>query len=430
MRLHDIAFFIAFFFIVGIAAASVGLNVWLSILGAALIGLLLVSPRRYIAVFVLAAFVGFFYFNFSEAVRREYIPFGDSATFEGVVFREPRHGFSGQQLDVKLVGEYKGEVRIYTTVLPRYEFGDKIRFVGVVEKSPSGRLNTLSFPDISVIGKDNEGVLRPLLFGVKDSLVSNLERVLAPEQAALASGLLFGERAQFSNEFEEAMRKSGTTHIVALSGYNVAIIVLLLSSTLSYIVSRRHAFWISIGGIIAFVAMTGAEASVVRAGIMGIIAMLAERESRLYSFRNAITLTAFVMLLFNPRLLVFDLGFQLSFAALLGIVYLYPLFKRWLGGFLERGAGVFNWKHNLFQTLSAQLAVLPIVIASFGYFSPMALVANVLILEFIPLTMALAFSTAIAGYLSFVLSLVIGWAAGFFLWYEAFIIRLFGASWF
>ena len=174
--------------------------------------------------------------------------------------------------------------------------------------------------------------------------------------------------------------------------------------------------------------MTGAEASVVRAGIMGIIMLLAERQSRIYSFRNAITLTAFIMLLFNPRLLVFDTGFQLSFAALLGIVYIYPLLKKRFK--IEENEGVMGWKRNLFQTFSAQVAVAPIVLTSFGYFSPTALFSNVLILEFIPVTMLLGFMTATLGFISYGLSLVLGWVTSVFLGYEIFIINLFSLNWF
>src|SRR3989344_7151902 len=178
------------------------------------------------------------------------------------------------------------------------------------------------------MGKGGGNSLRAALIKLKSALIDKLEAVLPAEHAALASGLLLGERAEFTDEFEEAMRRSGTTHIVALSGYNIAILVLVISGIFSYIWNRRVAFYLSLLIIPGFVVMTGAAPSVVRAGIMGLILLFAENQSRPYSSRNAITLTALVMIFFNPRVGVDDVGFQLSFAALLGIIYLYPFLEK------------------------------------------------------------------------------------------------------
>ena len=246
------------------------------------------------------------------------------------------------------------------------------------------------------------------------------------EHAALASGLLLGERAEFTDEFEEAMRNSGTTHIVALSGYNIAILVVVISGIFSYLWNRRIAFYLSLLIIPGFVIMTGASPSVIRAGIMGLILLLAENQSRPYSPRNAIVLTALGMVLFNPRIGVDDVGFQLSFAALIGIIYLYPFLEK---KFNIQSAGFLSWKKNALQTASAQIAVLPIILSTFGFFSPVALVSNVLILEFIPITMLITFVTIILGFVSFHLSLVIGWISSVFLGYEIFIIKFFGLNW-
>ena len=135
------------------------------------------------------------------------------------------------------------------------------------------------------------------------------------------------------------------------------------------------------------------------------------------------------MLLFNPDLLVFNVGFQLSFAALIGMVYIQPLLEKLLqklfkvrvkGGFL-------NWKENALQTTSAQLAAFPIIISTFGYFSPWSLLTNVLILGLMPITMFLGFVTVAFGLISYHLSLLVAWITGLFLGYEIFIINLFGS---
>jgi len=108
--------------------------------------------------------------------------------------------------------------------------------------------------------------------------------------------------------------------------------------------------------------MAGAEASVVRAAIMGFLVLLAKEAGRMYSFRNAVTFAAAGMAVFDPTILVFDIGFQLSFVSLLGITHLEPALKRFFG---ERGSFL-GWRENALTTLSAQLAVAPILIQNFG----------------------------------------------------------------
>lgn len=440
MRLHDIAFYTALFFILGTASASLGLNFWLVLLLAGTLGFTLPTllskstiasllNKVLIGVFVFSGFLGFFYYHFYLAFQTENIVFGQEAVFRGEVFREPTHGLKSEQVDIKLRPPYEGEVRIYTEPTRQFHYGDIVEVKGKINKSPTGRLNIASFPEIEILSRNNGNPIKIRLFHFKERLIGNLNAVLPSQQAALMSGILVGERAEFTPEFKEQLNRSGTTHIVALSGYNISIIGLTLATILAYFFRRRWAFYIALFAIPLFVIMTGAEPSVVRAGIMGMIILLAEKQSRLYSFRNAVTLTAFAMLLFNPRLLVFDLGFQLSFAALLGIVYFYPkLEKRFQ--IREKGEGIFGWRKNLWQTFSAQAAVAPILLAKTGYFSVTGLVANVLILEFVPLTMLFGFLTAVLGFFSYSLSLVVGWLTNLILSYEILVIKFFSLTWF
>lgn len=431
MKAYDAAFYIAIFFILGVAAASFGLNIWLtSALSVFLIVFLYVFPDTLfnkslkLCSLVSIILLGFFYYYFYGSVHKDNIVFDKNIIFKGIVYEEPNYGLESQEINISLQNPYKGEVKVYSSVFPQFHYGDLLEFKGVVKKSSFGDFNISSLPRIEII-KDNQGNgFKANLYKIKNILISNLQEILPVQKSALASGLLFGEQSEFSKEFKENMKNSGTTHLVALSGYNIAIIGLAVSAALSFIINRQKAFYISVLVIIAFVLMTGAEESVVRAAIMGIIALIAERSSRLYSLRNAITLTAFFMVILNPKVLVFNVGFQLSFAALLGLIYLQPIFEKIFK--VKDNPGSFGWRKNLTQTLSAQIAAFPIIISTFGYFSPVSLLANVLILEFIPVTMFLSFITAVLGLLSYELSLLMGWIAGFLLGYEIFIINFFG----
>ncbi len=132
------------------------------------------------------------------------------------------------------------------------------------------------------------------------------------------------------------------------------------------------------------------------------------------------------MILANPKVLRFDAGFQLSFAALAGIVYLSPIIKKFFK--ISDTSDFLSLKENFFTTLSAQLAVLPLLISVFGAVSFVSLITNLLILSAVPLTMSLGFILAALGFISNNLAIIFGWFVNLFLSYETFIIRFFGKT--
>ena len=429
MPLHDAAFYFCAFFIVGIFLYIIGAGIWATAGLAAVITFFLQRKNKLMAsALSLFILVGFFYAHFHGSAQADYIPFAEAIVFHAVVFVDPEGGQKSQKVRVALQEPYRGNITAYLPLYPEFSYGDLLEFKGVIDKSPSGRANVSLFPEVELIAVGYGNEFKAALFAVKNRLIAAMQSTLSPHNSALASGLLLGERAEFSEEFEEAMRVSGTTHIVALSGFNISIIGMMVSNTLGFFMNRRKSFYITLAFITAFVLMTGAEASVVRAGIMGIIILLATQSGRIYNFRNAITITALAMLLLNPGILVYDVGFQLSFAALLGIIYLEPWLKERLP-LRKDDAGFLNWRDNLRQTSAAQLAVLPILLVVFGYFSPLSLAANVLILGLIPITMFFSFITSLVGLMSINLSVAPALLTGALLGYETFIIHLFALDW-
>lgn len=424
MPLFDKAFYLTLFFVIGVGAAGFALPFWLSLIIAAAVGLFFFSfGLKRVVLFSLICLTGYFYYHLCLVLRLPDIPFNEEHTYLGLVIDEPEYSLQHTLLNLQLQKPHRGTLRVYLPPTDVIRYGDIVSLKGIVKESDSRGVYAVSFPeDILILEKGRGNRIKEVLFSIKNKLIDSLKAVLPPEKAALMSGLLFGERAEFPPALEEAMRLSGTTHIVALSGYNIAILVTSLSSGLAYVCNRRKAFWLSLAAIPAFVVMTGAEASVVRAGLMGFIMLLAVHQERIYSFRNAITLSAAAMLVYDPKLLSEDVGFQLSFAALLGIVYVYP----WLTIKLKwKGGGFLNWKTNALQTLSAQTAVLPIILGTFGFVSPTAPISNILILELIPLTMFVGFLTSLAGLFSYHLSAFIGWGANLLLGYETLVVRFF-----
>ncbi len=261
------------------------------------------------------------------------------------------------------------------------------------------------------------------LAGIKNGIIHSFQRVLSPLSSALLSGIVLGERSEFPRHFREAMIKSGTVHLTALSGYNINLVGLGALAAFNYFLSKRLSLFLGSLAIIGFVLMTGASASAVRAGIMGLVLFFAEERGGSYDLRNVIIFTALAMVLFNPRLLYFDVSFQLSFAAFLGIIYLKPVLERILK---LQNKGFLAWRENLAANLSAQLAVAPLIIHYFGRFEWVSVFSNLLILPVVPVTMALGALVAASSFF-YPLSLVFGWLAELVLNYQIFIINLFGS---
>jgi len=442
MRIYDIAFYVAGFFILGVLAASSGSNfaviMTATILLVAiflLIGYLRKIPKIFwltsLSLFIIIG--AFYYFWWSNyQINNLKIVFNEKINFQGMVVKNPEQG-SQQKLVIELQPPYAGKILIKLQSYPSFDYGDLINFEGVIKMpgpadytnylAKDGVFGTADYPKTQLIAKNQGSTVKSSLFKLKKGLISNFQKTLSAEKSAFLSGITLGERTEFSQEFKDAMSKSGTTHLVALSGYNISVIVLAVFVFLNYFLPRRLTFILTILAIFGFVLMTGAEASVVRAAIMGFIALLASQVGRLYSVRNAIVLAAFFMVLLNPRVLYFDIGFQLSFAALLGIVYLSPAIQKFFK--MKEEEGFLGWRKNFLTTTSAQLGVAPLLIINFNQFSLTALLANVLILEVIPPTMFLGFLLGTIGFFSTVLAVILGWFTNLFLVYESTLINIF-----
>jgi competence protein ComEC len=188
----------------------------------------------------------------------------------------------------------------------------------------------------------------------------------------------------------ENYNRSGTSHIVAVSGYNIAIIVGALS-ILAWVLGRRLSFWVSLLFICSFVIVAGASPSVIRAGVMGMLLLLGFKIGRLYSVIPALMFAGVLMLWINPKILLADIGFQLSFCATLGIILFMPLWEE-LAKNWPKLAGL---KSIFFVSVSAIFATLPITLPTFSQLSLVALPANLLVLPAVPLAMLFGFLTVL-----------------------------------
>lgn len=432
MAAPEVVLYSSLAFLGGVLVAGLGAgSAWMAVVFAALFvaeGAILFRARRFTWAMLIPFFVffGIFYYHLrlTIASAREHLVFNERISFSGVVRSEPRLGEKVQEFALVLEPPFAGTIHVLAPIFPEFRYGDLLAAHGIIAPAAREReMPTAAFPDIAFVSAHHGSWLKEKLLALKAALVGQFRRYFSLDSAALLSGLTFGVRSDFSKEFRTQMAQSGTTHLVALSGYNISILVWVVAYALGRWFGRRATFFLTTFVILLFVLMVGAEASVVRAALMGFLALLAKEVGRLYSMGNAIVLTAALMALGAPTVL-FEIGFELSFASLMGIVYLRPLVAKLIR--LKEGKESFlGWREQAATTLSAQLAVVPLLLHTFGQFSVTALLANVLILAFVPLTMALGFVLAGVAPLSLWFGFFIAKLAGVLLAYEVGVIKLF-----
>jgi competence protein ComEC len=262
--------------------------------------------------------------------------------------------------------------------------------------------------DYQKTGKNEGNKIYLAVLNFKNKLSNNINSVIPEPEAALANGLIFGGNSQLSKNVADNFSKTGLSHIVAVSGFNVTIIAeYLMLAGIFLGLWRKQAFWFAIVGIFLFVLSVGFPSSAIRAGVMGSLLLWAMKNGRLANSFNAIIFAAAVMLLLNPLLLRWDIGFQLSFLASLGIIELAPFWEKFVFKKFKFG-GIFE---NILLTLSATVFVLPIIMYNFDTLSIISLLANALILPIIPLAMLLVFLASVVGLVSNLVSLPFAWIA-------------------
>jgi len=254
---------------------------------------------------------------------------------------------------------------------------------------------------LSVVPYDEP--IRVFIYNLRDKGYDTLQKLFPSPESDLLAGILLGRDQGLSSDLQEAFRLTGTTHIIAISGFNIAILAGLFSGIFTRILGRKWGALTALSAITAYTLLVGAEAAVVRASIIGSLGVLGGMFGRRQNGLNSLGLAGTGMVLINPNIL-WDVGFQLSFAATLGLVlYGQPLEER----FVQLAQRYLSDKQAqklvgpvsefFLFTLAAQLMTLPIIAYHFGSFSWLAFLANPLILPPQPLVMILGGLTLLIG---------------------------------
>jgi len=243
----------------------------------------------------------------------------------------------------------------------------------------------MEFPEMECEGKREGFFLQNILVDFKQKLNNIISQNLKEPQSSLIMGIIFGQDRLFSEKFDNNVRMAGVSHIVAASGYNITILILAGSKLLKFLPLRIRLFLL-LFLIWGFCILSGLSPSIVRACIMTSIALVAMILGKKNTIHITLPLAAFIFVLIDPKI-VFNVGFQLSVVATLGLVYLQPALSNIWKKIFKKSNGFVE--DTLLTTLSCTLTTLPITIYTFGTVSIWAVVANCLILPVIESTMFL-----------------------------------------
>lgn len=325
--------------------------------------------------------------------------------------------------NLKLVLCYKDEKILLTTGLyPKYSYGEELQVEGRVRKAekfnnfdyPSYLLrhniqSLMYYPKINKIGYKNLSFFQKrykslLIFKQK---IRDLINVALPEPtASLANAMLLGYKKSLSDNSKNVFSKTGLSHLVAISGAHLSIISSLILTFLLFLnFSKKRASYIIILFLLTYPVFSGLSASCIRAALMAFFIIIANLSNRLTNSINPLIFTASVMLMFNPMLIFCDVGFQLSFLAVLGIIYLFPILEEYKNYILKK-CQIRKFKKIITILLSylnisiaAQLFCLPIIIKNFQEVCYISFLANILVIWIFPI---IFISLIIAIILSFI----------------------------
>lgn len=364
----------------------------------------------------------------------------------GEIINDPIHYLSYTELVVQihyLSSEFMSPVPLDTRILVKtdiysdYEYGQKILISGVVEKPTSFVTETnREFDYQSYLAKDqvfytmrfaetkilNAGTatIQRSLYRLKHFFLERSYRLIPEPESGLLAGILFGEKNGLSDEGKEKFRIVGLMHIVVLSGYNVSLVIQLMLKTLIFLPIRIRALF-ALLGIISFALLVGAGPTVIRASVMAMFIVVAEMMSVQYRITRALYIAGYIMVLMNPRILYFDISFQLSFLATYGLIVLTP----WLQSKLSFLPKIFAIQESAIATIAAQIMVLPLLLYQIGEFSLVSPLVNILVLFAVPYAMFFGFIASIIGNVLAPIGMILGLITTYLLRYQLVVVDFF-----
>lgn len=395
---------------------------WWKIIMCIIVGIMIGYIRAYFANHVTTSSTIDYYHDMSSSIA-----------VNGTICDEPdireksiKVTFCSSQLIKPENRDIRGKILITLPRYPEFFYGDIIRVTGIVE-SPGifdgfsyqdylARFDIYSVmyrPHIEKLSAENTWSWFGQLLAFKKYFEETIQKLYPEPESSLLAGILIGSRKGMPEDLTEDFNRTGLSHIVAISGYNITILVAIIMVMLRRF-GKRFAVIISSVGITLFTIFVGASPAVVRASIMGVIGLIALQAGRTSNIHIILLASVAIMVMWNPLILYSDVGFQLSFLSTAGLVYISPILERWC----KRIPSALAIKESILMTLSAQIATTPIILMNFERLSVVAPLSNLLIAgPVIPFIMLFGFISVMVSVISVFLAKLVGLISYVLLWY-------------
>ena len=459
-------------FLGGIVAgwlADFPLWVWI-VLSVLAVGLVILSriliPRLQPSIFILHPFTFILLFAlFLGAARYQlsvpnfdafHIAFYNDREYDllitGTIVEPPdyRDTYTNLRMQVGKVDTGDGDLTVKGLILVRvsnnqtFEYGEQIRLRGKLKTPPENEDFSyrdylarqhihayMSSAEVTVLPGEGGNPIVAALYRIKDKSLANIYRMFPDPESSLMAGILLGVDTGLTEELQQAFKNTGTAHIIAISGFNISIIAGIFFAFFRRFLGDRRGAVLAILGIALYTFIVGADAAVVRAAVMGSLALFARQVGRRQTALNTLLAVAMVMCLWNP-LYVWDVGFQLSFFATLGLILYATPFSEFADRILtkyipsstgEKVAELFS--EFVLLTLAAQLTTIPIMAYHFQRISLVSFIANPFILPAQPAVMIIGGLAVLLSLVWLPLGQIVAWIAYPFVVYTIRMVELF-----
>ncbi|HUG33195.1 MAG TPA: ComEC/Rec2 family competence protein [Anaerolineales bacterium] len=325
-----------------------------------------------------------------------------------------------------------------------FEYGDVIRLRGKLKTPPEnedfsyrdylaakGIHSYMTSAEVTVLPGNRGNVIVAALYAFKQKSLDNIYRMFPDPESSLLAGILLGVDTGLTQRLQQAFKNTGTAHIIAISGFNISIIAGIFFAFFSKFLGDRRGAAVAILGIVLYTFVVGADAAVVRAAIMGSLALFARQVGRRQVALNTLLFVAAAMCVVNP-LYIWDVGFQLSFFATLGLILYATPFSEFANRILtkyfpssaaEKTAELFS--EFVLLTLAAQLTTIPIMAYHFQRISLVSFIANPFILPAQPAVMILGGLAVLLSHVWIVLGQAAAWITFPFVLYTIRMVEIF-----
>ena len=325
-----------------------------------------------------------------------------------------------------------------------FHYGDIVRLRGKVKTPPENEdfsyrdylaaqhiHSYMSSAEITVLPGNGGNPILKAVYAFKEKSLENIYQLFPDPESSLLAGILLGVDTGLTDQLQQAFKDTGTAHIIAISGFNMSIIAGVFVLLFSRFLGQRRGAMLAVAGIILYTIMVGASAAVVRAALMGTLALFAVQVGRRQLALNTLLGVALLMCIWNP-LYIWDVGFQLSFFATLGLILYADPFTRFSNRILtklfpstagEKIAELFA--EFVLLTFAAQLTTIPIMAYQFQRISLVSFIANPFILPPQPAVMILGGLAVLLSHIWFPLGQLAAWVAWPFVEYTIRAVELF-----